>query len=78
MTKITNPQTGEFFAERDKNGNQIEQPNGSPNAKYVVHMIVRLKRYDGSEVLYTQGQMQGFNSLGSLVTTAISKARSME
>ena len=73
MTKITNPLTGEFYPERDTNGDQINQPNGSPNAKYVVHTIVRLKRFDGSEVLYTQGQLQGFNSLGSPITTSISK-----
>jgi|ERR671912_527888 hypothetical protein len=72
-TKITNPLTGEFYAERDLNGNQIPQPNGSPNAKYVIHTIVRLKRFDGYEVLYSQGQLQGFNSLGSQITTSISK-----
>ena len=73
MTKITNPQTGEFFSERDLNGNEIQQPNGQPNAKYVVSMIVRLKRFDGSEVLYTQGQIQGFSSLGSQISTSIEK-----
>ena len=76
MTKITNPITGEFYSERDTNGNQINQPNGQPNAKYVVNMIVRLKRFNGSEVLYTQGQLQGFNSMGSPVTMSITKPES--
>lgn len=71
MTKITSPITGEFYAERDTNGNQVNQPNGGSNAKYVANMIVRLKRFDGSEVLYTQGQIQAFNSFGSQVTKSI-------
>jgi len=77
ITKITNPLTGEFYSERDTNGNQVKS-NGGPTAKYVVNMIVRLKRLDGSEVLYSKGQLQGFNSLGSQVTKSIDKPETWE
>ena len=49
-----------------------------PTAKYVVNMIVRLKRLDGSEVLYIKGQLQGYNSLGSQVTKSIDKPETWE
>lgn len=63
MSKIINPATGEFYSQRDSNGNQIKQKDGK-NAKYVVKTIVRLRRKDGKEYLYSMGHLTGFTSLG--------------
>lgn len=67
MSKITNPTTGEFYSQRDRDGNQIKQKDGK-NARYVIKTIVRLRRKDGSEKLYSMGQLQGFTSLGVPIT----------
>lgn len=71
MAKITNPVTKKFYSERDRNGNEIKQPDGR-NARYVISYITRIKRRDGSEYLYTSGNINGFDSLGVPVTHHIS------
>jgi hypothetical protein len=72
-SKIVDPTTGTFYPERDIAGNTIVQPDGGPNARYIVHNIIRLKSFSGQEYLYTTGTAVGFNSLGSPVYYPMSK-----
>ena len=66
LSSVSNPISKEFHYQKDAQGNKIVQPNGKPNAQYICNTIVRLRRSDGSEVLYSWGSIQGFNSVGEL------------
>lgn len=68
LSKVSNPVTGEFYPQRDENDNPVKQPHGKPNAQYVCSGIVRIKAQNGKEYLISQGLLQGFDSLGQLVT----------
>lgn len=71
MATIKNPTNNEFYPQRTKEGIPIEQPNNQPNAKYCIKSITRFRKSTGEEYLYSQGEIQGFNSLGSPVSLSI-------
>lgn len=71
VASIKNPETNEFYPQRDTTGAPIVQPNGKSNAEYIVKQIVRFRKRDNSEWLYSHGFVCGFNSLGARVYTSI-------
>jgi hypothetical protein len=73
FSRISDPITGEFYPERDLQGNIIEPSDGGPRARYIIHNIVRVKSYSGQEYLFSSGMLVGFSSLGSPVDYPIGR-----
>lgn len=71
VATIKNPTNNEFYPQKDIEGTPIAQPNGKPNAEYIVTQIVRFRKRDNSEWLTSKGFVIGFNSLGARVYTSI-------
>jgi hypothetical protein len=65
-SSIVEPTSGEFYPERDLQGNIIVPSDGGPRARTIISKIVRLKSISGEEYLYSIGNIYGFNSLGVL------------
>jgi hypothetical protein len=64
LQKVTDPDTGKFCEQRDKNGNTIK----GTGPKYLVKTIVRFRTNDGSEFLYSKGRVTGFDVIGDVVS----------
>ena len=63
LQKVTNPDTGKFYEQRDKNGNTIK----GTGPKHLIKTIIRIRTNDGSEFLYTKGRVTGFDVIGDVV-----------
>lgn len=63
LKQIVNPETNEYYPARNKAGNEIK----GTGAKHIVNQIIRLRRKDGSEVLYSLGRIQGYDAFGNSV-----------
>jgi hypothetical protein len=72
-SKIIDPGTGKPYEERDTSGSIVKQSDGLPPARHIVHLIVRVRSFDGKEYLYTLGNLHGFNSFGSPVSFYVHK-----
>ena len=72
-SSIVEPFSGNFYPERDLQGNIIEPSDGGSRARYIVSQIIRLKNVNGQEYLYSIGTILGFNGLGVLVSFPCSK-----
>jgi hypothetical protein len=60
---ISNPETNEYYPARDKHGVAIK----GTGAKHIVRQIIRVRRKDGKEYLYSQGAISGYDALGNVV-----------
>ena len=63
MKVIVNPDTNEYYPARNKAGNEIK----GTRAKHIVTQIIRLRRKDGKEYLYSQGAISGYDAFGNVV-----------
>ena len=63
LQKVTDPDTGKFYEQRDKNGNTIK----GKGPRHVIKTIVRIRTNDDSEFFYTKGRVTGFDVLGDVV-----------
>lgn len=63
LEKVVNPSTNEYYLAKDENGIPIK----GKTAKHVVRTIVRLRKRDGSEFLYSHGNLIGYNSYGDII-----------
>jgi len=63
-SKVVDPVTGEFYPELNDKGHPVAQKDKGPNARHIIHTIVRYRTIDGEEYLYTLGHLVGFSSLG--------------
>ena len=68
LQKITDNDTGEFYNQRDNNGNIIK----GTGPKHLVRQIVRIRTSDGEEYLYSNGMVTGFDVLGEVQTVTCS------
>jgi hypothetical protein len=64
LQKVTDPDTGKFYEQRDKNGNTIK----GTGPKHLIRQIVRIRTSDGKEFLYSNGKVTGFDALGEVAT----------
>jgi hypothetical protein len=64
LQKVTDPDTGKFYEQRDKNGNTIK----GTGPKHVIKTIVRIRTNHGSEFLYPKGRVTGFDVVGDVVS----------
>jgi hypothetical protein len=58
---VVNPANDCFYAPVDENNYPIKMPDNGPTCRYIVNTIVRIRTADGSEKLYSQGQLIGYN-----------------
>ena len=64
LKEIVNPEkTNEYYPARNKAGNEIK----GTGAKHIVNQIIRFRRKDGSEYLYSLGRIQGYDCWGNSV-----------
>ena len=59
MVKVQNPDTGRFYNKRDNDGNVIK----GTGPKHIIKQIVRVRRKDGSEFLYSNGYVPGIQCI---------------
>jgi len=69
LEQVVNPDTNEFYPARNKEGNPIK----GTGAKHIVTQIIRLRRKDGSEYLYSLGECRGYDALGNVVGLTCAK-----
>ena len=60
---IVNPDTNEYYPARNKAGEEIK----GTGAKHIVNQIIRFRRKDGKEFLYSQGRIEGHDAFGNSV-----------
>ena len=61
LKRVVNPDTKEFYPALNKQGDPIK----GTGPKHTVYSIIRIKRKDGSEWLYSLGQVNGFDNFGN-------------
>jgi hypothetical protein len=69
MKIILNPDTNEYYTARNKGGGIIK----GTGAKHIVTQIIRIKRKDGNEFLYSLGRIEGYDAFGNRVTRSSAK-----
>ena len=69
LEKVVNPDTKEFYPALNKAGNPIK----GTGPKHIVQQIIRLKRKDGSEFLYSNGEVNGYDAFGNVVQCTLAK-----
>jgi hypothetical protein len=69
LEKVVNPDTKEYYPARNKEGNPIK----GTGAKHTITQIIRLKRKDGKEFLYSLGECLGYDALGNVVGLTCAK-----
>lgn len=68
LKKVMDPDTGEFYKQRDKDGNIIK----GTGPKQVIRQIVRIRTTDDKEWLYSNGYLIGFDVVGDPVSQSCS------
>lgn len=68
LKKVKDPDTGEFYKKRDKEGNIIR--NSKP--RYIIRQIIRIKTSDDKQYLYSNGYLLGYDVLGDPVSQVCS------
>jgi hypothetical protein len=64
LQKVTDPDTGKFYEQRDQNGNTLK----GTGPKHIVRQIVRIRTSEGKEYLYSNGKVTGFDVMGEVAT----------
>ena len=69
LQKVTDPDTGKFYEQRDpRTGNTIK----GTGPKHLIRQIVRIRTSEGKEFLYSNGKLTGFDVLGEVATVTCS------
>ena len=61
LERVVNPDTNQFYPALNKQGNPIK----GTGPKRIVQHIMRFKRKDGSEFLYSKGEVNGYDAFGN-------------
>ena len=69
LEKVVNPDTKEFYPALNKAGNPIK----GTGPKHIVQQIIRFRRKDGSEFLYSQGEVNGYDAFGNVAQCTLHK-----
>jgi hypothetical protein len=69
LEQVVNPDSKEFYHARNKEGNEIK----GITAKHIVTQIIRLRRKDGSEFLYSLGELRAYDAFGNIVPCTCAK-----
>ena len=63
LKEIVDPSTNQYFPARSKDGSSVK----GTGAKHIVNQIIRIKRKDGTEFLYSGGRIEGYDAFGNRV-----------
>ena len=66
---IVNPESNEYYPARNREGGAIK----GTGVKHIVTQIIRLRRKDGKEYLYSLGRIEGFDAFGNVVARNCAK-----
>lgn len=69
LEQVVNPETNEFYTALNKAGNPIK----GTGPKHTITQIIRFRRKDGSEFLYSLGQCQGYDAFGNVIPLTCAK-----
>ena len=69
LEKVVNPDTKEFYPALNKQGVPIK----GTAPKHTITSIIRFKRKDGSEWLYSLGEVNGYDAFGNIVGCTLHK-----
>ena len=61
LTDVVNPVNNCFYTPLDENNFPISMIDDGPTCRHVVHTIIRIKTLDGSEKLYSLGELIGYD-----------------
>ena len=64
IADVVNPTNNTFYLPRSEDGSPIAMPDNGPNCRHIVNSIIRVRLLDGSEKLYSLGQIIGYDSFG--------------
>jgi hypothetical protein len=71
LDRVVDPESGHYYPKRDKDGLPVKTPPGE-NPRYVVNTIIRIKRADNSEYLYSKGNLISYDGLGDEIKHYVS------
>ena len=69
LEKVVNPDTKEFYPALNKAGGHIK----GTGPKHTITQIIRFRRKDGSEYLYSLGEVNGYDAFGNIVGCTLHK-----
>jgi hypothetical protein len=61
ISDVVNPSNNSFYMPLDENNYPVSMPDNGPACRYIVNTIVRIRTLDGSEKLYSIGQLIGYD-----------------
>lgn len=61
ITEVVNPSNNRFYTPLDENNFPIFMSDNGPSCRHVIHTIIRIKTLDGSEKLYSLGELIGYD-----------------
>ena len=64
LDKVLDPDTGYYYPKRDEEGKPVKTPD---NPRHVINTIIRIKRADNTEYLYSKGNLISYDGLGDEV-----------
>ena len=73
ISDCVNPSNNRFYTPLDENNYPIKMIDDGPTCRYVVNTIVRIRTADGSEKLYSLGQLIGYDGASIRRTMGCSK-----
>ena len=69
LEKVVNPDTKTFYPALNKEGNHIK----GTGPKHTINSIIRFRRKDGTEFLYSQGEVNGYDAFGNVAQCTLHK-----
>jgi hypothetical protein len=73
ITDVVNPSNNSFYMPLDENNYPVSMPDNGPACRHIVNTIVRIRLADGSEKLYSLGQLIGYDGASIRRTMACDK-----
>ena len=69
LDKVLDPDTGYYYPKRDEEGKPVKTPD---NPRHIINTIIRIKRADNTEYLYSKGNLISYDGLGDEVKIYLS------
>ena len=69
LDKVLDPDSGHYYPKHDSEGKPVKTPD---NPRHVINTIIRIKRADNSEYLYSKGNLISYDGLGDEVKIYVS------
>jgi hypothetical protein len=69
LDKVVDPTSGHYYPKRDEDGRPVRT---GENPKHTINTIIRIKRKDNTEYLYSKGNLISYDGLGDPVKMYVS------